>query len=55
MPVIINEIVIKTNVETSNTSTQKENGKNDDKTQQEEIVKQAVERVFEIMAQKKER
>lgn len=55
MPVIINEIVIKTNVELQNNDLSKSAGKNADKTSMEELVKQAVERVFEILEQKKER
>ncbi|MES2796713.1 MAG: DUF5908 family protein [Bacteroidota bacterium] len=54
MPVIINEIVIKTNVEALKNS-DKTSGKNDGAANMEEIVKQAVERVFEILEEKKER
>ncbi len=55
MPVIINEIVIKTNVDLQNGDLSKAAGKNTDKGSMEELVKQAVERVFEILEQKKER
>ena len=55
MPVVINEIVIKTNVQSEKSETVKNTSKNDGQNQMEEIVKQAVERVFEILAEKKER
>ena len=53
MPVIINEIVIKTNVETSvSTETQSLSTQN---ISVEEIVKQSVAKVLEILEEKKER
>lgn len=53
MPIVINEIVIKTNVETR-ASAEPQSG-NTENISVEEIVKQSVAKVLEILEEKKER
>ena len=55
MPVVIREIVIKTNVETSQSDIEDSRIRNNYNIPVEEIVKQAVAKVLEILEEKKER
>lgn len=55
MPVVINEIVIKTNVEKSAANTDDRQINNTENSSMEEIVKQSVEKVLEILEEKKQR
>ena len=55
MPVVINEIIIKTNVETSQSEAEDSRSQPQNKMSVDEIVKQAVAKVLEILEEKKER
>jgi hypothetical protein len=55
MPVVINEIVIKTNVESQVSDASDSTNSNDNKMSVEEIVKQSVAKVLEILDERKER
>ncbi len=55
MPVIINEIVIRTNIEKGDSSAGKESGGQAGHQQFEEIVQEAVKQVLEIIEEKKQR
>lgn len=55
MPVVINEIVIKTNVESPQKDTDKPVANNQSSLNANEIVKQAVSKVLEILDEKKQR
>lgn len=55
MPVIINEIVIKTNVEPVARETENDRSRDEGKMAIDEIVKQSVAKVLEILEEKKER
>ncbi len=55
MPVVINEIVIKTNVESQVSDAGETVNRDDAKMSVEEIVKQSVAKVLEILDERKER
>ena len=55
MPVVINEIVIKTNVENPQKDKDKPAANNQSNLNADEIVKQAVNKVLEILEEKKQR
>ena len=55
MPIVINEIVIKTNVETATALSDKTQNADKDHASIDEIVKQSVEKVLEILEEKKQR
>ena len=55
MPVVINEIVIKTNIESSRSESNDSRFDSDRNMPVEEIVKQSVAKVLEILEERKER
>lgn len=55
MPVVINEIVIKTNVEQMVRESENDNPRSGNNMSVDEIVKQSVAKVLEILEEKKER
>ncbi len=55
MPVVINEIVIKTNVESSDSESNDSRFRSDKNMSVEEIVKQSVAKVLEILEERNER
>jgi hypothetical protein len=55
MPVVINEIIIKTNVETTGSELNNSGTRPENNSSVEEIVKQSVAKVLEILEERKER